>query len=195
MEERLVSRFQSGLVVDLQVPDLETRVAILLNDAAYLRIELPDDVAFFIADNITCNIRELEGALTRVLAYADLSGQPLTLGLVEMALGELMVRRGSVMPEDIIAAVAQRFGLEEDQLIGRNRSKGIALARQVAMYLIREETSHSLPKIGDVLGGRDHSTILYGCEKIGEQLETNDTLRRDVMAIREQLLQGVGVNV
>jgi chromosomal replication initiator protein len=195
LEERLRSRFEWGMTADIQTPDFETRLAILRSKADRAGRELDAEILELIAQRVQSNIRELEGALTRVLAYADLSGQPLTLGLVEMALGELMVRRGSVMPEDIIAAVAQRFGLEEDQLIGRNRSKGIALARQVAMYLIREETSNSLPKIGDILGGRDHSTILYGCEKIGEQLETNDTLRRDVMAIREQLLQGVGVNV
>ena len=195
LEERLRSRFEWGMTADIQTPDFETRLAILRSKADRAGREVDAEILELIAQRVQSNIRELEGARTRVLAYADLSGQPLTLGLVEMALGELMVRRGSVMPEDIIAAVAQRFGLEEDQLIGRNRSKGIALARQVAMYLIREETSHSLPKIGDVLGGRDHSTILYGCEKIGEQLETNDTLRRDVMAIREQLFQGVGVNV
>jgi chromosomal replication initiator protein len=195
LEERLRSRFEWGMTADIQTPDFETRLAILRSKADRAGREVDAEILELIAQRVQSNIRELEGALTRVLAYADLSGQPLTLGLVEMALGELMVRRGSVMPEDIIAAVAQRYGLEEDQLIGRNRSKGIALARQVAMYLIREETSNSLPKIGDVLGGRDHSTILYGCEKIGEQLETNDALRRDVMAIREQLFQGVGVNV
>jgi chromosomal replication initiator protein len=195
LEERLRSRFEWGMTADIQTPDFETRLAILRSKADRAGREVEAEILELIAQRVQSNIRELEGALTRVLAYADLSGQPLTIGLVEMALGELMVHRGSVTPEDIIAAVARRFGLDEDELIGRNRSKGIALARQVAMYLIREETSNSLPKIGDVLGGRDHSTILYGCVKIGEQLETNDTLRRDVMAIREQLFQGVGVNV
>jgi chromosomal replication initiator protein len=194
LEERLRSRFEWGMTADIQTPDFETRLAILRSKADRAGREVEAEILELIAQRVQSNIRELEGALTRVLAYADLSGQPLSLGLVEMALGELLDRSGSVTPENIIAAVSKRFGLEEEQLIGRNRSKDVALARQVAMYLIREETSKSLPKIGDVLGGRDHSTILYGCEKIGEQLETNETLRRDVMAIREQLFQGVSVN-
>jgi chromosomal replication initiator protein len=194
LEERLRSRFEWGMTADIQTPDFETRLAILRSKADRAGREVEAEILELIAQRVQSNIRELEGALTRVLAYADLSGQNLSLGLAEMALGEFLDRSGSVTPENIIAAVSKRFGLEEEQLIGRNRSKDVALARQVAMYLIREETSNSLPKIGDVLGGRDHSTILYGCGKIGEQLETDEALRRDVMAIREQLFQGVSVN-
>ena len=194
LEERLRSRFEWGMTADIQTPDFETRLAILRSKADRAGREVEAEILELIAQRVHSNIRELEGALTRVLAYADLSGQNLSLGLAEMALGEFLDRSGSVTPENIIAVVSKRFGLEEEQLIGRNRSKDVALARQVAMYLIREETSNSLPKIGDVLGGRDHSTILYGCGKIGEQLETDEALRRDVMAIREQLFQGVSVN-
>ena len=194
LEERLRSRFEWGMTADIQTPDFETRLAILRSKADRAGREVEAEILELIAQRVQSNIRELEGALTRVLAYADLSGQNLSLGLAEMALGEFLDRSGSVTPENIIAVVSKRFGLEEEQLIGRNRSKDVALARQVAMYLIREETSNSLPKIGDVLGGRDHSTILYGCGKIGEQLETDEALRRDVMAIREQLFQGVSVN-
>ncbi len=193
LEERLRSRFEWGMTADIQTPDFETRLAILRFKADRAGREVNAELLELIAQRVQSNIRELEGALTRVLAYADLSGQPLTPALVDMALGEFMVRRGSLTTDDIISAVAKRFRLEPEQLIGRDRSKAVALARQVAMYLIREETSNSLPKIGDLLGGRDHSTILYGCEKIGAQLETNDTLRRDVMAIREQLFEGVTV--
>jgi len=190
LEERLRSRFEWGLTADIQAPDFETRLAILGSKAERAGRQIEDEILEVIAQRVQSNIRELEGALTRVLAYADLSGQALTMALVEMALGELTARRGSVTAEDIIAAVAHRFDVEEDMLIGRNRSKEIAHARQVAMYLIREETSTSLPKIGSALGGRDHSTILYGYEKINDQLDTNEALRRDVMAIREQLFQG-----
>jgi chromosomal replication initiator protein len=195
LEERLRSRFEWGMTADIQTPDFETRLAILRSKADRAGRQVEDEILEMIAQRVQSNIRELEGALTRVLAYADLSSQAMTIALADMALGEFSVRRGSMTSEDIIAAVAKRFGLEEEQLIGRNRSKAIALARQVAMYLIREETANSLPKIGDALGGRDHSTILYGCDKISEQLETNEALRRDVMAIREQLFQGVTVGV
>jgi chromosomal replication initiator protein len=195
LEERLRSRFEWGMTADLQTPDFETRLAILRSKADRAGRQIENEILEMIAQRVQSNIRELEGALTRVLAYADLSSQAMTIALADMALGEFSVRRGSMTSEDIIAAVAKRFGLEEEQLIGRNRSKAIALARQVAMYLIREETANSLPKIGDTLGGRDHSTILYGCDKISEQLETNEALRRDVMAIREQLFQGVTVGV
>ncbi len=191
LEERLRSRFEWGMTADIQTPDFETRLAILRSKADRAGRSVDDEVLELIANRVQSNIRELEGALTRVIAYADLSGQSLTLALVEMALGELVAQRGSVTPDDIIAAVAQRYELDNEQLIGRNRSKLVAQARQVAMYLMREETSNSLPKIGDVLGGRDHSTILHGYEKISGQLETNDTLRRDIKAIRERLFQGV----
>lgn len=190
LEERLRSRFEWGLTADIQAPGFETRLAILGSKAERAGRQIEDEILELIAQRVQSNIRELEGALTRVLAYADLSGQSLSISLVEMALGELEVRSGSVTAEDIIAAVARRFDVEEDMLISRNRSKEIAHARQVAMYLIREETSSSLPKIGSDLGGRDHSTILYGYGKISDLLETNETLRRDVMAIREQLFQG-----
>ncbi|TFH36921.1 MAG: chromosomal replication initiator protein DnaA [Anaerolineales bacterium] len=195
LEERLRSRFEWGLTADIQAPDFETRLAILGSKTERAGRQVDDELLKLIAQRVQSNIRELEGALTRVLAYADLTGQPLTIGLVEMALGELAARSGSVTADDIIAAVAHRFHVDEDLLLSRDRSKEIAHARQVAMYLIREETSTSLPKIGVVLGGRDHSTIMYGCEKIGDQLETDEGLRRDVMAIREQLFQDAGVTV
>jgi chromosomal replication initiator protein len=195
LEERLRSRFEWGLTADIQAPDYETRLAILGSKADRANRQIEADILELIAHRVQSNIRELEGALTRVLAYADLSGQPLTMELVDMALGELAVRSGTVTAVDILAAVAERFHVEEEQLISRSRTKEIAHARQVAMYLIREETAISLPKIGNTLGGRDHSTILYGCDKIRDQLETDETLRRDVMAIRERLLHGEGVRV
>jgi chromosomal replication initiator protein len=187
LEERLRSRFEWGLTVDIQAPDFETRLAILRSKAERAGRHVEDGILDLIARRVQSNIRELEGALTRVLAYADLSGQALDQGMVDMALGEHATRRGSVTAEDIIEAVSGHYNLSEDQIISRDRSKDVAFARHVAMYLIREETSNSLPKIGDSLGGRDHSTIIYGCEKIGDQLEADENLRRDLMAIREQL--------
>jgi chromosomal replication initiator protein len=195
LEERLRSRFEWGMTADIQTPDYETRLAILRSKADRAGREVDDEILELIAQRVHNNIRELEGALTRVLAYADLSGQTLTLALVNMALGDLMQQTGSVTVSDIIDVVAHQFELDEDDIIGRNRSKAIAHARQVAMYLIREETANSLPKIGEALGGRDHSTILYGCEKITEQLETNENLRRDIMAIRTKLHQGVSLKL
>jgi chromosomal replication initiator protein len=191
LEERLRSRFEWGLTADIQPPDLETRMAILRSKAERAGRSVDPAYLELIARRVQSNIRELEGALTRVLAYSDLSGQPMSTELVDTALADLLPRGGALTAERIIAAVAEHYGLEEEQLLNRGRSKEIALPRQVAMYLIREETRSSLPQIGDALGGRDHTTIMYGCEKIGELLETDEVLRRRVVAIRETLYNGV----
>jgi chromosomal replication initiator protein len=193
LEERLRSRFEWGLTADIQAPDLETRMAILRSKAERAGRSVDPGHLEIIARRVQSNIRELEGALTRVLAYSDLSGQPMTAELVDTALADLLPRAGALTAERIIAAVAEHFGLEEEQLLNRGRAKDVALPRQVAMYLIREETRSSLPQIGDALGGRDHTTILYGCGKIGEMLETDEVLRRRVLAIRETLYNGVRV--
>ena len=187
LEERLRSRFEWGLTADIHAPDYETRLAILRSRAERLGRKAPDEILSEIAERVQSNIRELEGALTRVLAYADLRCEILTPNLVDAALADMVVPTSSVTTEQIISVVADQFGIEEDRLLSRERSREVAFPRQIAMYLIREETSSSLPKIGEALGGRDHTTIMYGCGKIADQLESDDALRRQVVALRDRI--------
>ena len=187
LEERLRSRFEWGLTADIHAPDYETRLAILRSRAERLGREAPDEILSEIAERVQSNIRELEGALTRVLAYADLRCEILTPNLVDAALADMVVHTSSVTTEQIISVVADQFGIEEDRLLSRERSREVAFPRQIAMYLIREETSCSLPKIGEALGGRDHTTVMYGCGKIADQLESDDALRRQVVALRDRI--------
>lgn len=188
LEERLRSRFEWGLTVDIQPPDFETRMAILRSKAERAgRNDVPNGIVETIARQVQSNIRELEGALTRVLAYADLSGQPLTTSLVNIALADLLPQRGSVRPGQVVEAVASAFGVTRDRLLGRDRSREVALPRQIAMYLLREEANVSLPQIGEALGGRDHTTVMYACDKVADLIERDDHLRRRVLQIREQL--------
>ncbi|HKZ55082.1 MAG TPA: chromosomal replication initiator protein DnaA [Anaerolineales bacterium] len=187
LEERLRSRFEWGLTVDIQPPDLETRLAILGSKAERSGHTVEPEHLEMIARRVQSNIRELEGALTRVLAFSDLSGVPLTKAVVESALVDFFPRAGALSPDQIIAAVARQFGVDEDRLLSKERSARVSLPRQVAMYLIRQEAGLSLPQIGDTLGGRDHTTVIYGLEKISDLLETDDSLRRQVFAVREAL--------
>jgi chromosomal replication initiator protein len=187
LEERLRSRFEWGLTVDIQPPDVETRIAILRSKAERAHREVPDEILALIARQIQSNIRELEGALTRVLVYSDLIGQPLTQQLVYSSLADLLPQRSSVVPSQVVKVVASIFGITPEKLLSRDRSRDIALPRQVAMYLLREEASYSLPQIGQVLGGRDHTTVMYACDKIADLIERDDHLRRQVIQIREQL--------
>jgi chromosomal replication initiator protein len=152
-----------------------------------------DAVIELIARRVQSNIRELEGALTRVLAYAELIGQPLTIDLATSALADLVPRHRTLTPPQIIDAVAAFYNSSPEALIGPDRSKEVAMPRQVAMYLIREETDASLPAVGDALGGRDHTTIMYGYKKIADMIERDDALRRQVIAIRERLYAAGGV--
>ncbi len=187
LEERLRSRFEWGLCVDIQPPDLETRIAILRYKAERAGRQVNNDIIEMIARQIQSNIRELEGALTRVLAFADLSGQPVTVDLVQIALADLLPQRNSIQPDDIVGMVASTFGLSIDRLLGRDRSREVALPRQIAMYLLREEINVSLPQIGVALGGRDHTTVMYACDKVADLMERDDRLRRQVLSIREKL--------
>ncbi len=189
LEERLRSRFEWGLTADIQPPDLETRLAILRYKAERISYPIPDFIMELIARRVQSNIRELEGALTRVAAYADLSGLPLTTQLVEVALVDLLPRRSELDPEQIISKVADVYGITVKDMLGRGRSREIALPRQVAMYLLREEANLSLPQIGELLGGRDHTTVMYGCDKIADLLERDDRLRRQMLQIKEQFFQ------
>jgi chromosomal replication initiator protein len=187
LEERLRSRFEWGLQVDIQPPDLETRIAILRSKADRTRRNVSGEIFELIAHRIQTNIRELEGALTRVLAFADLSGQPLSRELVQTALADLLPSRERVDPGHVLRTVARAFNVESDQLSGRDRSRDIALPRHVAMYILREDGNISLPQIGEVLGGRDHTTVMHACDKVADLIERDDFLRRQIIKIREQL--------
>ncbi len=187
LEERLRSRFEGGLIADLQPPDLETRTAILRSKAVAQSLLVPDEVLDLIARQVQSNIRELEGALNRVLAYADLMHVLPTLEVARTTLAGVLTRPVSVTTEEIVETVASFYGLPSEVLKGRGRSKEVVLPRQLAMYLAREETDASLPEIGKVLGGRDHTTVLYGYEKINTLIEEDDGLRRQVIAIKDRL--------
>jgi chromosomal replication initiator protein len=187
LEERLRSRFEWGLTADIQPPDYETRVAILRSKADRAGYHIPGETIEFIARRVQSNIRELEGALTRVAAFASLSGLPVTPQLVDAALVDLLPRRSEVHLDEVLQSVAEVFGVTVDRLLGRDRSQEVALPRQIAMYLLREEASYSLPQIGNALGGRDHTTVMYACDKVADLLERDDRLRRQVIKVREQI--------
>jgi chromosomal replication initiator protein len=185
LEDRLRSRFEWGLLADVQPPDLETRMAILRFKAESQGFHLPNDVMEFIARRAQSNIRELEGALNKVIAYAAMTRQPANLDMAKQALQDIVSRRSELTVEQIISVVADFYKLDDEVLIGRGRTKEVAAARQMAMYLAREETDASLPQIGEALGGRDHTTVMHGWEKIASQIEQQDKLRREMLAIRE----------
>ena len=186
LEERLRSRFEWGLTADIQLPDLETRLAILRSKAERLGHAVPAEIMDLIARRVQSNIRELEGALNRIVAFADLSGLALTPQLADVALADLLPQRGDVKPAAVVDMVAKTFNLSVDRLLSPDRSRDVALPRQIAMYLMRE-TNLSLPQIGLALGGRDHTTVMYACEKVADLLERDDKVRRQVVQIRQQL--------
>ena len=187
LEERLRSRFEWGLTADIQPPELETRIAILRTKAERSGHSVNPAILEFIARQFQSNIRELEGALTRIMAYADLRGKPLNEELARIALTDLLPQRNAFEPAHVVNVVASSFGITPEKLIGRDRTRAAALPRQVVMYLLRQEGNVSLPQIGEVIGGRDHTTVIYACEKVSGLLEHDDRLRRQVLQIREQL--------
>jgi chromosomal replication initiator protein len=172
LEDRLRSRFEWGLIADIQPPDLETRIAILRKKAEIDGISVPDQVAEFIAQRIQSNIRELEGALVRVVAYASLTRQPITGDLAAEILKELLPAAAShpVTIPVLQKSVAEHFGIRIEEMRAKRRTKGVAFPRQVAMYLARELTDASLPRIGEEFGGRDHTTVMHACERVKEAL-------------------------
>ncbi len=189
LEDRLRSRFEWGLIADISSPDLETRIAILRAKAEAQSVPVPPPVIDFLAQRIVSNIRELEGALTRIVAYATLNAVPVTTALAQEILQNILYnpRQKTLSPEKIVEAVARYYGVPVEQLRGKARDKQVVLPRQIAMYLMREETEAPLLRIGEALGGRDHSTVLHGCEKIEREMAENDDFRRDVGAVREML--------
>jgi len=187
LEERLRSRFEWGLAADIQPPDYETRLAFLRSKAERAGYQLPGEILETIARRVQSNIRELEGALTRIMAFSDLSGLPLTSQLADSALADLLPHRREVESDDVVRTVADVFGVTMDRILGRDRTQEVVLPRQVAMYLLREEANYSLPQIGEAIGGRDHTTVMYACEKVADLLERDDRLRRQVIKVREQI--------
>lgn len=187
LEERLRSRFEGGLLTDISQPDFETRVAILQSKANKSGIRINADVLMLIAERVDSNIRELEGALNRMVVQARLFSNTLDLQLAESILRNLAPQRSPRSPSIVIRIVAEHFHLTSDDMSGRSRTKEIANARQIAMYLLREENGMSLPSIGDQLGGRDHSTVRHGVEKINKDLESDEQLRREIMSLRDKV--------
>ncbi|MCC6603003.1 MAG: chromosomal replication initiator protein DnaA [Anaerolineae bacterium] len=187
LEERLQSRFEWGLMTDIQMPDIETRKAILQTKAEANGLAVPDELMDFIAQQVRHSIRELEGAFNKVMAYAHLSGGRVNMELVNMALADLMHRPDKLTVEHVFDAVCKYYNLTNDDLVGGSRKKGIAYPRQMAMYLARTETNASLPQIGEKLGNRDHTTVLYGYEKIATLIDADATIRRDCMEIKSSM--------
>ncbi len=187
LEERLRSRFEWGLIADLTAPDLETRIAILRAKAEVGAVPITSDVVEFVARKVVSNIRELEGALNRIVAYASMGAMPISIELAQAVLSNVLYnpKKRQVTPERIAEAVADYYGVQMDQLKGQKRDKAIVTPRQVAMFLMRQETDVSLLRIGAELGGRDHSTVLHACDKITRESAVNDDLRREIAAVRE----------
>ncbi len=180
LEERLKSRFGWGLTVAVEPPELETRVAILMKKAAQARITLPPDSAFFIAQRIRSNVRELEGALKRVIASAHFTSKPIDVELIKESLKDLLALQDKqVSLDNIQRTVAEYYKIKLADILSKRRSRSVARPRQVAMTLAKELTNHSLPEIGDSFGGRDHTTVLHACRKIRELRETEADIRED----------------
>ena len=189
LEERLRSRFEWGLIADIQPPDLETRMAILRVKADLLHYRVPDDVIAYIAGRVQTNIRELEGCLNRLMAYQQLHHTDLTMDVARAAMSSLGNdnRESHLSIRQIAQAVAEYYHISLDAMCGKQRDKHIVMPRQIAMYLMRQETQVSLLEIGQLFGGRDHSTVLHACEKIDRAVNISPSLRREIIAIREQL--------
>jgi chromosomal replication initiator protein len=180
LEERLKSRFGWGLTVAVEPPELETRVAILMKKAEQTGVHLPDDAAFFIAQKIRSNVRELEGALKRVVANAHFTGSEITLPFIKESLKDLLALQDKqVSVDNIQRIVSEYYKIKMSDLLSKRRTRSIARPRQVAMALSKELTNHSLPEIGDAFGGRDHTTVLHACRKIKELQETSADIRED----------------
>ncbi|WP_336644708.1 chromosomal replication initiator protein DnaA [Microbacterium sp. USHLN186] len=188
-EDRMRSRFEWGLITDVQAPDLETRIAILRKKAQSESLHIPDEVLEYIATVVSSNIRELEGALIRVSAFASLNRSMLDISLAQTVLRDIVdtTEDNIISPTDIITATAAYFKLTVDDLYGSSRSQQIATARQIAMYLCRERTSLSLPKIGQLFGNRDHTTVMYACKKISELMKERRSLYNQVTEITTQI--------
>ena len=188
LEERLVSRFEWGLVTDIQPPDFETRMAILKKKSEKNTIALPDDVLYFIAEKIRTNIRELEGALIRVVAYAKLIGKEVSMDLVKEVLKDMIIEGEKKITIDLIQKkVSEYFDIKLSDMRAKRRSKAVAYPRQIAMYLSRQMTDYSLPEIGEYFGGRDHTTVIHACDKIEGDIKAKKGLKESI----DKLVYGI----
>ncbi len=189
LEERLRTRFEWGLITDIQAPDFETRVAILRKKAQSENLELPDSVAYYIAENTQSSIRELEGALVRLAAFSSLNNRTIDLNLAKECLQSIIPTTTNIVitPEVIKQKVAEIYNIKVDEFSAKKRNRNIAYPRQIAMYLCRDMTDLSLPKIGEYFGGRDHSTVIHACDRIASDLKTDLSLQATINNIKNQL--------
>lgn len=189
LEERFRSRFEWGLIADIQPPDYETRMAILRKNAENYEKEIDEEIIKYIATNIKSNIRELEGAFNKIIAFAKLNKMDLTLSLAEEALKDVIYPNANkkVTPSVIINVVAEHFGVRVEDILSKKRTADVAMARQVAMYLCREMTDISLQEIGKTLGGKDHTTVIHGVDKITDEIEKNEDLRSKIDIIKKKI--------
>ncbi len=189
LEDRLRSRFEWGLIADVQPPDYETRIAILKKKAERDNLTVPDDVMAYIAKNIASNIRELEGALTRIVAFATLTNQDISIALAENSLKDIFSENSAtpLTPELIQQVVAEYYNIRVEDIQGSKKPKNIAFPRQVSMYLCRKLLDISLPKIGESFGGRDHTTVIYAISKIEKQLESDEGLQKTIHALEKEI--------
>ncbi len=189
LEERLRSRFEWGLIADIQLPDMETRAAILNKKAKVEEIDLPSDVCHFLARHIQSNVRILEGSLTRLKAFAEMSDEPISIEMCNNVLKDILsTKRSFISIEEVIRIVAKHYGLKPGELKSPKRAKPITRARQIAMYLCRELTSESFPEIGSRFGGRDHATVIHGVNKITALLEVDSDLQREIQQLGKSLM-------
>ncbi|MBQ5349339.1 MAG: chromosomal replication initiator protein DnaA [Phascolarctobacterium sp.] len=191
LEDRMRSRFEQGLIADIQPPDLETRIAILRQKAANDKIEMPNDVLTLLATSITNNIREIEGVYTKIVAYSSLMDVPVTLEITKKILDDMgnIVQVKQITFESITQAVAEHYRIKLDELFNKKRTQNIAYPRQVAMYLCRELADMSYPRIGELFGGRDHTTVIHAYEKISNKSKEDSKLQKDLNTLKEMLKQ------
>ena len=189
LESRIRSRFEWGLMADIGNPDYETRMAILRKKVEDENINLADEILNYIATNITTNVREIEGALNKLIAYSNIEHTEITMDIAQQELANIISpeKPREITPQLIIEVVADHYDLTIDQMTSKNRSKNIAEPRQIAMYLCKQLTDYPLDAIGQLLGGRDHSTIIYGANKVADDYKNNEELKKQIDAIKKKI--------